>query len=206
MEFVFQISPYDKPGLVPQVSQALEKHTELRSRKALPKLWTYTDRLNSRKKAPTQSLRKRRVRSRIYGIALLLLGVLLLVPGLMEPQELFVPLLAGMFSTGAGIASLWRSRKRPSGFDKSAHKLLAHFDGTSSAQVGFTSEGMCISNEETVPYSAFGHIIESEDLFLLIWEERIIVLQKRDMILGEPGNFSAFLAGHAPAAAFSQIP
>lgn len=206
MEFVFQISPCGKPNLVPQVSRALERHTELRSRKALPKLWTYTDRLNSREKAPVQSLHKRRVRCRIYGIALLLLGIFLLVPGMMEPQELFVPLVAGVFSTGAGIASLWRSRKHPSGFDRAAHRLLAHCDDVPPAQVRFTADGMTAAEAETLPYSALDHIVETQDLFVLTWAERIIVLQKRDMVLGEPADFSAFLTTCAPAAPFSQIP
>ena len=76
----------ERRGLREQLARALEKRMELNSRKVMPKLWAVTDRLRSVPKAPEPVLRRRRVRYKIYGVILLVLGLLLLIPGLMEPE------------------------------------------------------------------------------------------------------------------------
>ena len=57
-DFIFHLTPYDTRKLLPQVSKALEKRTELLSRQRYPGLWKQTDRLNARAKG--------RSRSRVY--------------------------------------------------------------------------------------------------------------------------------------------
>ena len=53
--YIFQISAYDPDRLLPQVRKALEKSTELLSRKRFPRMWKFTDACNGmvvgRKKA-----------------------------------------------------------------------------------------------------------------------------------------------------------
>ena len=95
MDYEFQLSPYDGASLVPQVSCALEKRTESISREKYPKMWKITDHFNS-KKVSEIVLKRRRLRYRVYGILLIIMGAFLLIPGLMEPQELAVPLFAGI--------------------------------------------------------------------------------------------------------------
>ena len=43
-DYIFHISPYDTEKLLPQVSRALEKRTEMVSRERFPGLWKHTDR------------------------------------------------------------------------------------------------------------------------------------------------------------------
>ena len=46
-DYIFHISPYDTEKLLPQVSRALEKRTEMVSRERFPGLWKHTDRFRS---------------------------------------------------------------------------------------------------------------------------------------------------------------
>lgn len=50
MEFVFQTTPLNEERLIPQISQALEKRTELISREKYPGLWNATDRFSAGKR------------------------------------------------------------------------------------------------------------------------------------------------------------
>ena len=109
MDYEFQLSPYDGASLVPQVSCALEKRTESISREKYPKMWKITDHFNS-KKVSEIVLKRRRLRYRVYGILLIIMGAFLLIPGLMEPQELAVPLFAGILGLLLGVFTLWSSK------------------------------------------------------------------------------------------------
>lgn len=105
----FAVTPMDTAALRPQVRDALDKYSELLSRKQYPKMWAITDRLNRVEKVPPAVReRRRRVRT-VLGLLDFLLSLVLLLPGLMEPQELFVPLLAGAVCFGAGVVILWRN-------------------------------------------------------------------------------------------------
>lgn len=197
-DFVFRLTPYDKQLLLPQVSRALETWTEQHSRQAYPGLWRVTDRLwnvaNGRQRS--------RLRTRILGIVCLILGIVLLVPGLMDPQELEVPLVTGAVAVGAGIGGLWRSRKRRSNpFDKSASALLAGLYALPEGQelqVAFSSEGMMVTasgqRTQTVPWDRFECGVETADALLLVYGEQATLLQKKDLVDGTQEAFQAFLA------------
>lgn len=110
--FSFQISPMDGAALCPQISCALEKRTELVSRKTYPKMWQLADKLNSRTENIPQSVRKSRRRRRGFlGFFDWLLSLFLLLPGLMEPRELAVPLLVGAVGFGISIVLLWCTKR-----------------------------------------------------------------------------------------------
>ncbi len=197
--YTFQISPYSQT-LRPQVRQGLEKRTELLSRAKCPKLWKYTDRLNARW-ADEKTVEKRRGRYRIYGVVLVGLGLFLLVPGLMEPGELMVPLVAGVLATAGGMSALWQGRKKgPGPFDKAAEKLLRPLETAPEMQVHFTQWGMDLGGEEEIPYPEFTCIVETEDLFQIFWQEKVTLLQKGDMCAGNGKDFSLFLDRKAPDA------
>jgi len=196
--FVFQIGPYDTETLLPQVSKALEKRTELVSRAQYPGMWKQTDRLNAMAQGKTRS----RLRTRLLSIVCLAVGIFLFVPGLVKPQELLVPLLVGAVAIGAGIGGLWRSRKRRKNpFDKSAKLLLAGKDAIpaeSAVTVSFSEEGMTIpadnGNTELVPYSDFECAVETEDVLLFVYGERVTVLQKSDLTMGNISDFCRLIS------------
>mgnify|MGYP000103826290 CR=1 FL=1 len=105
--YIFQISPYDINCLLTQVSKALEKRTELISRERYPDMWQFTDRMNTAAQGKSRSS----FRTKLLSIVCLVAGIFLLVPGLIKPQELFMPLLAGTAALMIGIVGLWCSRK-----------------------------------------------------------------------------------------------
>ena len=110
--FTFLISPADAGALEGQVSRALEKRVELASRERMPKLWELTDKLNSVEKAPEDVLGNRRRRQRALGFFCWLLSLALIVPCVMQPQELLWPLIVGAACFVVGSASLWRNAPR----------------------------------------------------------------------------------------------
>lgn len=200
--FHFQISPYDTDLLLPQVSKALEKRTEQVSRSTYPGLWSASDRLHAAARGRTRS----RVRTKVMSVICLALGIFLLVPGLMEPQELFVPLLAGAAAAGAGIGGLWRSRKhKKSRFDRPAKILLEGKRAVSSdppAVVSFSESGVTLpagqEGGEPIPYGSFERVIETPDGVLLVFDTRAAVLQKRDLTSGTWEEFREFLMEKVP--------
>lgn len=199
LNYIFQISPYDIDKLLPQVSMALEKRTELISREKYPGIWKYTDKFNS----VAQGRKRSRLRTRLLSIAFLALGIILFVPGLVKPKELLVPLLAGVVAIGSGIHGLWRSRKQKRNpFDKSAKLLLAGKDTVlmeKDVRVSFTEKGMMLptdnDNSVLVPYKDFECVVETADTLLFVYSERVTVLQKNDLATDNVNDFCQFIAG-----------
>lgn len=197
-DYIFQISPYDTEKLLPQVSQALEKRTEIISREQYPGMWKHTDKFNSMEQGRTRS----RLRTRLMSVVCLAVGIFLFVPGLVKPQELVVPLFVGAVAVGVGIGGLWRSRKhKKNPFDKSAKVLLAGKDGISAEQsivVSFSKDGMTIpidnGNTEFVAFSGFECAIEAADMLLLVYGERVTVLQKTDLTTGNISDFCKLIS------------
>lgn len=198
--FVFIPTSYDREQLLPQVSRALEKQTELASRQRYPGLWRTTDSLRSISKGRSRS----RLRTRVMSVVCLILGVFLLVPGLMDPQELAVPLVTGAVAVAVGIGGLCGGRKkRKNPFDRSAGILLSGLRAlpeAESLQVCFSPEGMkgaeTVPDAYAVPWEGFTCAVETADTFLLVYEEKALLLQKKDLKEGTPEEFRALLATH----------
>lgn len=198
----FQITPYDTESLLQQVSAALEKRTELISRQRYPGLWENIDKLNTMAKGRQRSS----LHTRIMGIVCLALGVFLFVPGLLKPQELLVPLLAGTFAILIGVFYLYISRKsKKNPFNESAKILLMGKDTISAEQsivVSFSETGMEIRTDnkdlQHIPYSDFESMIETIDLFLFVHDTRITVLQKKDLTSNTISGFRNFISKIIP--------
>ena len=107
--FSFRITPVDSVQMQSQVSRALGKRTEWISRRKYPKMWEMTDKLNSVEQIPEAVRENRKKRRAFLGMFSWILGVMLLVPALMEPQTLIASLVTGTgcFAVGCGI--LWRN-------------------------------------------------------------------------------------------------
>ncbi|MBE5966636.1 MAG: hypothetical protein E7255_06680 [Lachnospiraceae bacterium] len=204
MKFIFQISAYNRSELEEQLSRALDKRMELVSRQRLPQAWKGIDWLRSRPKAPDSVLSHHTIFCKICGVVLLGLGVFLIVPGLMEPKELRIPLIAGALSTGMGMVYLfpWRKNMNKRFQDRiqsAAAKLLNELQSLELSEktplyVSFTEQGMAIGDAEIIPYIHFNTVVETENLYLLTWNERVTVLQKRDMMIGSHPEFTRLLA------------
>lgn len=198
MEYSFKITQYNADTLVDEVAAALEKQVELNSRAKLPAIWSFIDKSSSRR-ADEGVIRRRKIVRKIYGIILLVLGIFLLLPGLMKPKELLLPLIVGIISAVIGILQIlpWKSSKRK--FRKIAEKLLAgnkkmvDEDVKKALAVHFKNEGMFLPNHSIIAYSDFQNIIETENIYFLVWQGKVTILQKKDLAKEKPEKFLNFL-------------
>ena len=124
----------------------------------------------------------------------------------MEPRQLLVPLLAGAAAVVLGAAGFWSSRKnKKNPFDRSAQLLLEGKDQVSEDPgpvVSFSEQGMTLPTEgggaEFVPYSSFESVIETPDILLFVYGQRVTVLQKQDLIQGDGQEFSRLISEAVP--------
>jgi len=195
--YAFRVTAMGEEYL-PQISYALEKRTELLSRVKYPGMWKATDKLQSSIREPSKG---RKIFRKLLSIFCLCCGILLFVPGLMEPEELKVPLFAGAIGIGTGIGGLLRGKiKRKNPFDKSARLLLEQRKTTDDATVAFDETGMTIAaggGEELIPYDKMEYIIEAEGMLLLTFDEKVIAVKKDDMVCGDMVSFCTFASDHA---------
>lgn len=201
MEFVFELTKYNEVSFKSQVSKALEKRTELVSRKEHPRLWSFTDKMNSREKVSGEVLGKRRGRYMIYGILLLFMGVFLLITSLMNPKELKIPIIVGSFSAGIGIAYINRGRK-PKGkkltaFEKAAVKLFNEYENLPAHKVTFTNEKIQLQENAAISYKEIEKFFITGDFLILIWNHKITILQKKDLTSHNVAEFTSFITDKA---------
>lgn len=194
MDYIFQINELDTAALQSQVCQALTKRAELISRAKHPKLWKRSDRVNAGK-SPEEIAKKQKLRSRILSLCVIILGTFLFVPGLMDPAELMVPLMAGAAGMIVGLFTLaasFKPKKDP--FEQSAKALVQGMTGIVPAKVTFTDESMTVEandTSETTPYDRFEFVIDQPDLLLVTFGlQSVIVLPKKDL----EGSVEEFLA------------
>jgi len=194
------LTKYDSASFKQQVSKALEKRTELASRKKCPRMWKYIDKINSKSKASEEVLEKRCIRYRVYGVILMLLGFFLLIPSLMKPREMLIPLLAGAFSVGLGILYFRYGKKHKkaklTSFDKAAIQLFNEYEIIPSEKVTvtFSDDKILLARDFTIGYDEIDKIFITQDFFILIWKERITVLQKKDLTSCNAEEFTDFIA------------
>jgi hypothetical protein len=193
MEFVFHINGCPAGDWEQQLALALEKRNEAHSRQSLPGLWRTIDRLGTPKMSEPV-LRRRRIRYKIYGVILILLGLFLLIPGLMKPEELTVPLLVGLFATGTGILQLLPRRKRPGKSAlHAAGQLLKTRSAVSALTVRFDEQG--IADAETpISFETIETIVEMPDLYLVCWANKGLVLWKQELTTASPEDFTEWLS------------
>lgn len=187
-------------GLEEELAAALEKRTEVISRASFPNMWEKTDALNRyAARGRTQNGLFRKILSWI----LILAGLFLAIPGMMEPEELRTPLVLGIFFVLLGLLSLLGRRlvRKDASFRRAAAKLLKTTSGLDavSVQVVFNDEGMSIITQDdacSVPYAEMEMRIETPQLYLLTYGGKATLLQKKDLS-GDAAAFTASLASRA---------
>lgn len=188
--FIFSMKPYDVDTHFPQVAQMLQKRVELASRKKLPGLWKLTDKLNAVPRAPEAELKRRKERQRRWGGLLLVMGIFLFVPGVMKPQELPVPLVAGFFAIVMGMLYLRKRDRKKKSLEKKAKQLLEKMNSSMEGQklrLIFYDAELAITgvgDDKKISYANMECALETADLFGLIYENQIVLLQKKELLLG----------------------
>ena len=188
--FIFSMKSYDVDTLFPQVAQILQKRVEIASRKELPGLWKLTDKLNAVPRAPEAELKRRKERQRRWGGLLLVMGIFLFVPGVMKPQELPVPLVAGFFAIVMGMLYLRKGDRKKKSLEKKAKQLLekmnASMEGQKLRLIFYDAELAItgVGDDKKISYANMECALETFDLFGLIFENQIVLLQKKELLLG----------------------
>ena len=189
-----------KAGLEEELAAALEKRMEIFSRTSLPGMWKKTDALN---RYAARGNGRKGVLRKILPWVLILAGLFLTIPGLMEPKELRTPLIAGAFFMLLGVLSLLRRRpaRKKGLFRQAAAGMLQNTSGLAEAsvQVVFDDEGMKVitqDGERAVPYEEMEMLIETPRLYLLTYGGKATLLQKKDLS-GDAAAFTALLASRA---------
>ena len=199
--FLFEISNYDDLSLDAEVRELLRQRLEASSRQAMPAIWKITDRVTAyADKKPNQE--NRRVR---YRIILLALGIFALVPGLAEPRTPAL-ILAGGFAAFIGIVQIILAGRKssqsiPASCQKEADELLEGRRAVdwpiAQLKIVFDETGMRFNPEtaqETISYDSISGIFETEHLWLIIYhKDKALLLQKRDLMIGEPDPFSSYI-------------
>ena len=189
-----------KAGLEEELAAALEKRMEIFSRTSLPGMWKKTDALN---RYAARGNGRKGVLRKVLPWVLILAGLFLAIPGVMEPKELRTPLIAGAFFMLLGISSLLRQRpaRRKGSFRRAAAGMLQNTSGLAEAsvQVVFDDEGMKVITQDgarAVPYEEMEMLIETPRLYLLTYGGKATLLQKKDLS-GDAAAFTALLASRA---------
>lgn len=186
-EIRFVIGAYDKAALLPQVAAALRARTEQLSREKMPGLWSASDRLSGGK-TPQKSGK---------GVLWLCVGVFLLVPGLMDPRELLLPLVAGAAAVLLGLGRMMQSGTDRR-FVRSAEVLLKGKEQAAVPpyEVVFSDEHMRMPEAmggEAVPYADFETVVETADAYLLVFGGRAMVLRRQDIAEGSGAQLMELL-------------
>lgn len=208
IEFIFQVTDLDTEVLMPQVSKALEKRLEMKSRQAAPKMWNATDKLNESNKMTEEERKRRRVQKKILGVIFMILGVLLFVPGLVKRDGNKMLMIVGAVAIIVGFNNFRTSgevKKNPEKFDNAAREFLTgHKESlkNSKVQICFSGEEMITVmgelddlDQDAVSFEQIEYVMETADIFFVIYQGRGVVLQKKDLDqeLGTLDEFRTFV-------------
>lgn len=127
-------------------------------------------------------------------------GVLFCVVGFVNRAQMGKLLLLGAAGFVIGILAILL-RRRLTQFERAAIRILARWQNMPEGvqlKAVFSSEGMTLSQEgqegaAEVPYGRFERVIETADLFLMIFAGNVTVLQKKDLTAGSVDEFQSFL-------------
>lgn len=113
-KYLFKITPIQMENAATQLSGALKKLNEIFSHTRYPKLWKLSDKLNAIPKLSEDKLRSRHIRRAVLGIVNWVLGIILIMPGLMDPVT-WVLVGVGAIGFSVGVVSLWRHLRKFAG-------------------------------------------------------------------------------------------
>ena len=211
MEYIFRTSAYDVEQLIPEVSVVLEKRVELASRQRLPGMWKATDSMAQKDGASGRMTRGRLLYRRIVGVTLIVLGLFMLIAGLKKPEELLLPLIAGICGIVVGAHSLWSTRKKQEKetaeepakepekklskkYEATARNFLTNLANVGTTEVRFSEEGMHLGEHAVLPYTAMEYFFETPSGYLIAWDRQATFLQKKDLQHDDETEFRGFVA------------
>lgn len=199
MAFTFAIGPVSRDDLTDQLARALDLRTELRSRQAVPRMWKVTDKL--REHTTEDAARRRAIKNRVFGIIFLVLGLILAIPAF-AVGGLSGATIGGVIAMIVGVTYLSpKSKNPPRRCVQTAGRLLALRASAPTATVSFDDTGMTVGSSAPIPYAQMEGILETRDLYLLIFQNSAMFLLKEEQTVGTPEALSEFFRA-CPALSF----
>lgn len=206
MAFVFTRAPLDE-ALLPQIAHALKTRIDSLSRLKYPAMWEQADRAAAKDTPEKKASREKAaaIRHRLWGIVFLALGIVLVVPGIMEPGKLTLPLIVGAIAVLMGGKRLFgkyvsAEEKMMRRYEASARQLLNQLNRAQESgapTLTFDEEAMTMTtpngSEEVVPYTAMEYVIEEEDLILITFGTKITVICQTEIVDGDIAEFLPFM-------------
>ncbi len=127
-------------------------------------------------------------------------GVFFTIVGWTDRAQLGKLLLLGAAGFLVGVLA-FLFRRRLTQFERAALRILTRWQNLPEGvrlRAVFSAEGMALSEEgqqgaAEVPYERFERVIETSDLFLMIFAGNVTVLQKKDLTVGSLSAFQSFL-------------
>lgn len=191
MEYVFSVSSYDEPALDEELALALDARgaMSMKRRGAVKK--------HDAMKAPSAQACKVR---KILGIAVMVLGGLMLLYVTTMQQRSKLLQIAGFLLLGAGLMVMRTANPdaKPAASARArqtAEKLLIALRKTDFAKdlhVRFTDENMTVSTRSKtadVDYAQLHSIAETEHMWFISYGQSGVVLQKKDLEQGSALSF-----------------
>lgn len=134
------------------------------------------------------------------------LGSLLTWGAWVNQTELGVFLWFGLVNLAVGGAAVWtRIHKKKDPFRNAAEVMVQArqaIDPETHTQITFSEREMIVwvngATAQVVPYTSFTHVIETADLFLLVYADQVTVLQKTELQAGEMEDFRTCMRTYTP--------
>ena len=127
------------------------------------------------------------------------MGIFLFVPGVMKPQELPVPLVAGFFAIVMGMLYLRKGDRKKKSLEKKAKQLLEKMNASMEGQklrLIFYDAELAVSGageDKKIFYANVECGLETKDLYGVIYDNQIVLLQKKELLLGSAEDLSKVL-------------
>ena len=196
MEYIFRTTTYDVEALVPEMAKALEKRAEMNAAAAVMS--------GAQKKRKKQSAAKKRGMQGIYGIALLVLALYLLLPSLGDIRGNLLKVFAAIWSGSAAAYTFMlmirgddAAKPSTKNYEKPARNFLAHIAKGEPSEIRFNEDGMTFVGAPTVLYRDLERFIETPAGYFLTWTNKAATfLQKKDLAEGDAETFAAFVTAH----------
>lgn len=97
------------------------------------------------------------------------------------------------------VLLLPRRQKKATSFERAASSLLEQrmeISDHTDVTILFGPDSMAVSGADPIPYSQFEGVFETDDLLLCIFQNKVIVLQKSELVSGSLPELRDFLTDH----------
>lgn len=210
IQFIFQVESVDKEGLLDQVSAALEKRLEIRQQQVRPQK-NMPDMSHMTEEQKQDYFKRQRKYKIFWGIVFIALGIYMVLANIQKPAAGVTQLVVGAFAIIMGIYYILFGGKQKKAkqfkdktkFVNAAVEFLdeqVKHTAEKKVQIAFFEEEMVTINgeleeldQDAVAYGDMECALEGPDMFLLTYNNRGVLLQKKDLTMGSVEEFRAFM-------------